>query len=318
MTQIKKRGGLRFLVFPLALLLSCRTVPQIPDAVQTESGFIPLESGAFAYIFVDVKKAKPLLELVNIRELGGREARNMLDRTQSAVVALYPPGNERRLQLAAWGSYPARRAEMALGASREWERIKSADNGGLTGAPYWYSPARRLSIALGAKQAFVVSWADKTAREPFAASPGVELPEDFAAFRRNAALACWLESPASLINQKLTGMQIPLELPAERLFISVIPKQGQAGADRKPAAETGGRQYEALIRIQVASAVQAKALAVLLALARNMLPDETDGSVSPVAILFANPPVQDGRNLDIKTAPLSETEIALLFAFFSL
>jgi hypothetical protein len=292
-----------------ALLLSCQSVPQMPDAVQTESGFAPLESGAFAYIFVDVKQAKPALALVNIRELDDRQTQAMLDRTRSAVIALYPPGNERRLQLAAWGSYPVRRAEMAMGTSREWKKIK------YTGAAYWYSPARRLSLALGAKQAFAASWTDDAARNPVAAFPGVELPEGFAEFRRNAALACWFESPAALINRQLKAMNVPLELPAERVFVSLFPEPGQAA---KPGGQTAECRYEALIRIQVANAVQAKALATLFALARNMLPMETDGGISPAAILFANPPVPDGRNLTIKTAPLNGQEIALLFALFSL
>jgi hypothetical protein len=313
MTCIQKRGGLGFLVFLFALLASCKTAPSTTDAISGEAENLPLEPGAQVYVLADVQAARPILELLPVSELAGQGAGNkqmqdMLDRTKSAAVALYRSESGRRFQLTAWGNYPNVKAGMALGMSKEWKKRKTQ-----AGLPYWYSSLRVLSLALNPKQVFVSSSADG----PFAAPPGVKLPEGFTEFRRGAALSCWLEKPGSAINQVFTQMEIPLQIPAERIMLSLFP-----------AAE-GNTQYQALIRIETASPSHARSLAALLGLARSFgiapsRPSAGDTDTEPdiagimAATLFANQAVQDGQNLNLKTAALSGKEIALLFKIFSI
>jgi hypothetical protein len=63
-------------------------------------------------------------------------------------------------------------------------------------------------------------------------------------------------------------------------------------------------------------------IASFLAIARNALstntPSDGNGNAVPLAVLFANAPVTDGNNIDIKTGTLNGREIALLFDLFSL
>jgi hypothetical protein len=165
-----------------------------------------------------------------------------------------------------------------------------------------------------ARQAFAL--AASSPGSPTGPAQGTAIPEGFNEFRQGAALALWLESPSSMINQKLREMAIPLEIPAERVFVSVVPfAQDQAAL---PVASPDEARYEALLQIQLASASQARALAALFSLARNFLPaDSSGGPAAIAAILFAKPPTQDGANLNIQTAPLTGREIALLFTVFS-
>ena len=292
------------MVLPVLLFASCASAPQYPDPLLEETGFIPFEAGALAYVFVDVPAARPILEHAAIREMGEQEARQMLDRSRSAAAALYVPGSGRRFALAAWGKYPAKRVTVALGASKGWEKRRSPD-----GEWYWRSEERGLSVALTTRQAFAL--AAKSPGDPKGPERGTEIPAGFNEFRRGAAFSLWLESPGSLINQKLLEMAIPLEIPAERVFVSVVP----LAAER--AAKPDDARYEALLQIQLASAAQARAIAALVSLARTYIPPEAAGPAAALSLLFANPPTQDGANLNIKTAALTGREIALLFNVFS-
>jgi hypothetical protein len=310
MTRIQKWSGLVFFVFFYAFLASCKTAPSTTDAMSGETENLPLEPGAQVYVLADVQAARPILELLSIKELAGsgadaKQMQDMLNRTKSAAAALYRNESGRRFQLTAWGNYPNVRAGMAMGMSKEWKKRKTA-----AGLPYWYSAGSALSLSLNSKQVFVSTSADG----PFASPPGVEPPEGFAEFRRGAILSCWLEQPGPAINQVFAQMEIPLQIPAERIMLSLF---------------SADSQYQALIRIETASPSHARSLAALLGIARNfgIVPPRSpaaDSDAEPdlagllAAVLFANPPVQDGQNLNLKTAELSKKEIALLFKIFSI
>jgi hypothetical protein len=300
--------GLWFLLF-----ISCKTVPRFPDPVLGESGYIPLEPGAEVYVLADVQRARPILELVQIRGMDEKRFKQTLDRTRSAVAALFPSESGRRFQMTAWGSYPGSGADMAFGTNKNWKKLRSAAGG----LPYWHSARDGLSVALNAKQAFVSASLGDTPDEPFASPPGIEAPDGFDEFRRGALIACWLENPGATVNRIFTAMQIPLQLPAERLFVSVFPVAGEADSGGGEAA--GTHKYEALLRIQVSSAAQARGVASLFALAGAFFSGGAAGGgpAALASIFFANPPVLDGQNLNIKTAVLTEKEIALLFSIFS-
>jgi hypothetical protein len=213
------------------------------------------------------------------------------------AAALYPEGHERRFQAAAWGTYPGFRGNLALSAGKDWKRLRSK-----TGGAYYHAAGEGLSVALTASRAFVSGAGPGNNTDPFAEAPGTEMPPDFAGFRRGAALAFWTDEPGPPVNRFFDTLGIPLRIPADRLFVSLFPVQEGEGAEAEAL-------YEALLRIETPSVSQARALFTLINMARTYAP-------AMAAFLFANPPVQDGRNLSLRTAPLRGEEIALLFNVF--
>jgi hypothetical protein len=301
---LKQAGCGLPVLFSLVLLFSCKTSPQFPDPVLDGALSIPLEAGALAYVFADVRAARPILDRVPLRETDEKQKKQVLDMTRSFAAALYPPESGRRFQLTAWGKYPGGRAGMVLGMSRDWKKMRSIPEG----FPYWYSSRNGISLAMGAKQAFVSASRNGSPEDPFTAPPGIEAPEGFAEFSRASALSLWVEEGGVLIGRFLEQLQIPLQIPAERIFAAIFPLE-----------ETS--RYQVLIQMRFESPSQARALAAVFSLARGLLggsPPASGGDVQSLgALLFANPPVQDGNKLNLKTAALGETEIALLFSLFS-
>jgi hypothetical protein len=291
--------------------LSCQSVPKTTDMFPDDAGFIPLEPGARIYMVIDVQNARPILNNLNFININNQQFQQMLDQTRFAAAAVYQTKNLRSYRLAAWGSYPVSRAKMALGASKDWKKQRSA----VAGDDYWYSPGGGLSIAITTGRAFAAAVAGNapdtspntipnTIIDPFSAAPGTAIPEGFNEFRKGAVLSCWIDSPGPAINQKLGEMGIPLELPAQQIFVSLLP------VDDRTAENP---QYVARLQIQLPGASQARALTMMFAFARSFLPPQSE-----LSILFANPPVQDDNALNITTSPLSAREISLLFALFSL
>ena len=296
----KNREKLIFFFFLFSFFLSCQTSPKIPDFSLNDG--LPLEPGGYVYLLAE-KDALPILNQIMFNNIDNKQFQQMIDLTRFAAAAVYVTPNEgtgkstSRYRLAAWGNYPASRAKMALGSSKEWKKRRSPVSGG----DYWYSTQSGYAVAITAGVALAATAAKggDEAPDPFSAAPGTALPEGFAAFREGSVLSCWLDNPGPTISQKLGEMGLPLEIPAQQIFVSLIPAEEQS--------------YAAHLQIQLANASQARALTMMLALARNFIPSQTG-----LGILFANPPVQDGSNLNITTAPLSAREIALLLKSFSL
>jgi len=288
-----------WLILLAIALLSCQTAPKAPDVFF--DGRLPLEPGGYVYVLAE-KDAMPILKQFMLSDINSAQVQMMIELTRFAAAAVYVTPDEEtgkltsRYRLAAWGSYPASRAKMGLGSSKEWTKQRSA----VSGADYWYSPQRGLSVAITGKMALVATAAPNGGqRDPYSAAPGTAEPEGFAAFREGSILSCWLTDPGPAINKKITEMGIPLEIPAEQVFVSLFPADGQ--------------RYIAHLQIQLPGASQARALTTMFALVRNFIPPQSE-----LGILFANPPVQDGGNLRITTAPLSDREIALLLKMFSI
>jgi hypothetical protein len=257
-------------------------------------------------MLVDVPGCRPVLDRIAIRGMDKKQSDELLSRTRSAAAAFYPEGSERRFQAAAWGTYPGFRGSLALAAGKDWKKNRSK-----TGGPYYHSVRDGLSVALTASRAFVSGAGPGNHSDPFTEAPGTEVPEDFAEFRRGAVLAFWLDDPAPPVNRFFDALGIPLQLPAERLLVSVFPA-GPGGKD------TTADTYEALVQIQTPSASQARALLTLFNMARIFASaiGETGGAPALASILFANPPVQDGRKVNLRTAVMDAEEIALLFSLF--
>ncbi|GHV10551.1 hypothetical protein FACS189491_00230 [Spirochaetia bacterium] len=328
--MIKKTTLLCAAIFAGLLFLgSCATAPKVvplsPDAQGVE--YLPLAPGGLVYVFADVDAARPILDRFSLGGISGGQATEILDRTRYAVAAVYPKESSQNVQAAAWGNYPSASAGLSFAFSKDWKKRKSA-----SGKFYWYSERNSFAVSLNAGQAFVSMGApgakpggvpaanSKNPLDPFAPPPGIASPEGFAEFRRGAALSFWVEDPAVPLNRFLNVLTLPLQIPAEQLFISLYP------ASPEYLAEPGSAGYEAHVRIKTPTASQARALVTIMSMARLFASNAAgaEGLAAPssvaglIPILFAHPPEQDGTFLNIRTAPMDAGEIALLFGMFSI
>jgi hypothetical protein len=119
-------------------------------------------------------------------------------------------------------------------------------------------------------------------------------------------IAGWIGDAAGPLNRFLGSLGLPLQIPAEQVFFAVYRAGGE---------EAG---YEARIRLETASAAQARGLAGLLTMAALAIggagPESPLGGIAP---FFANPPVQEGAALILHTGVMDQGRIALLFSLFS-
>jgi hypothetical protein len=175
--------------------------------------------------------------------------------------------------------------------------------------------------------------------DPFSFSPGAAGPETFADFRRGGVLSGWLPGPALRINRFLEAVEIPLMIPAEELFFSLIPLSPETpGLPEAPPGEgPPARFYELSFRVKTPSVSQARALVSLFSMARLFIPfpespgvpatgwkpgdpgePDPDEALAALAPIFASLPSQEGVYLTIRSGPMASREIALLFGIFSL
>jgi len=245
------------------------------------------------YLVINAREARPLLELLPVEELKNKQARQMIDRTNVAMAAFFPEESGRFFQLAALGNYPKSGADMAFTFNKDWKKQRHAQRDA-NNSSYWHSGKDKLSIAMTAKQVYISSWLDDTPADPFAAVPGVEIPDGFNDFRKGAALlSCWVENPGPVISQMLDEAGVPIRFPVQQFFINVNG--------------TVNRKYEATIRLQFENVSHARGVAAILSLANAFSSNDSD---MIIAMLFlSHPPVLNGRNLDIKTASFSESDI---------
>jgi hypothetical protein len=263
------------------LIVNCKSTP---DTVVQNLNFVSLDPGAIAYAFINVKQARPILDLLPVKILNDKQTKKMIDKTSFCAAALFPKESTRLFQAAAWGNYPSLRAGIAFTLSKYWKKIKSA------GGKYWHSSAYNLSLVLNSKQAFVAS----SPSYPVPAASGVKTPEGFSEFGMQSPVSCWIENPAPLLSGLLNETGIQLQIPARQLFINLYPAPSN--------------QFEAIIRMQFENAAYARGMMGLLNLAGNFSSDSTLEK-----LLFSNTPVQNGNNIDIKTAVMDERDISLLF-----
>ena len=285
----------------LLILLSCQTSPKNIGEV-LETGFLPLDNDAVIYIYADVQNALPIMEIFSIIPMNDKQFVKILDKTQSAVIAVFQPNAVKNLQLAAWGKFPSTGAKMAMGSNKNWKKMRTTE-----GDIYWHSAADKLSVALDSRQANVLSINANAAAdaptEPFFKAPGINVPIGFDT--KGAAVACWLAEPGAYINNKINEMGLPLEIPAEQLFISLYPAAGQ--------------KYRMNIALILPSASQARGIASMLNIARGFYkPDESNSMSSFLDILLSNHSVAEGSSINISVNNMEVNEIALLFKLFSL
>jgi len=280
----------------ILLCLSCKSAPKVPDMPEIqdisslETNGVPLDDGASVYLIADVKEARNLINLLPIKELNSSQTKQMLDKTDFFTAALFPTESGKRFQLAAWGDYPSSGAQMVFGMNKNWKRMSAA-----SGYSYWHSEADALSLSISARQAFAAASSNETPAEPLAAS-ALPMPEGFADFKRGSPFSCWFHDGGSVINRILNASNLPIRFPVQELFIAFFP------------VDEG--KYFASIRMQFENENQARGISPLLAIANNFIYNELGGKSLLTSIFFANKPVQSGRNIDLKTAVLTEAEIA--------
>jgi len=300
------RKYLAFFFFPFSIfffLFSCKTTAKVSDAGFDNASALALEKGADVYMIADVNRARPLVNLLPVKELKDNQTKQMLDRTNFLAAALFPKESGRNFQLVAWGNFPSTGVEIAFGMTKGWEKKAAA-----TGYSYWRSNESGLSIAVNPKQAFIVA-SSGAAVEPVTVSADVTMPKGFVEFRKNEAgetspFSFWLNEGAGVVNQILNSSGVQIRFPVKELFVVFFP------------AEEG--QYRAMIRMHFENASQARGMAGLLAMANNYIFGELGGKSLLTAVFFSSPPVVNGSHFDIKTAVLKEAEIVQLFGLFSL
>jgi hypothetical protein len=302
----------------LAVLVSCATSPHLPRGAVNgnDEGLLSLlPQGARIYLWADARKGRPLLDVLSFEGKNGRDAAKILDRTGTAAAAFYPDGAPRRFYLAAAGSYPRFRANVSFAFSGAWKKLKSS-----TGNSYWYSSQDSLALALGTKVALA---SDK---DPFeSAIAAHSSPEGFGDFMGAMVLAGWMPNPSGPINTFLSSLEVPVQIPGEEFFFGVARVPGADTPEEK------GKPWELVFRIKTPSDNQARALVTLFSLARVFMTGQTSSvpaippgsgfsALNPLAaasLLFARLPEQDGAALILRSAPLDEETIALLFNMFS-
>jgi hypothetical protein len=285
------------------------------------------------YLVAEVPQARPFLDRLYIKGLAEEDAARIYDRTRYAAAAVFPPDSGKRLQAVAWGNYPSFRAGLAFASAADWKKRRSA------AGPFWYSADRDISLAFNRGQAFAaigpvadgagITAGTPPAAGPFTRGPGIAVPEGFGAFRQGACLALWLEDPAEPLGRFLEGLRLPIRIPAEEFLASLAlltppgEAPGSAGAAAVPAGAAGpggaGPRCEIRLRIRAPSEANARTLMTLFSTARLFIPRAGDAGHSELlSLLFARPPEQEGPYLNLRSAPLSEEDIALLFTLFSL
>ena len=296
------------------LFASCATSPKAGAVLEDGSpDFSLLPPGANLYLWADIEKAKPLLDALSYEGLSVRSAKQVLDRTDSALAAFYSDNASRRFFLATLGNYPNLRAGASMSFGRGWKRVKSD-----TGNRYWYSSGYKMGVAVGPKLAMVSDG------DPFAPGQGSNpSPQGFEEFRRTCVMSGWLNNPGDFLNSFISKLGIPLQLPAEELFFGVA----RSPADKASQDASRNDTWELVLKIKTSSAAQARSLVSLFSFARLFIQrgdlddEEIEGSLmSPLEaamLFFANPPVQDAEFLTLRIDSLSEYRIALLFNMFS-
>jgi hypothetical protein len=286
----------------MVLLMSCASQAKVKPEIQDSGpGFASLARGALVYLYVDIQGARSILDHFPFEVMRSAQVAQVLDRTESAVAAFYPGGAPRRFLAVAQGRYPSSPAKWSFALSPAWKKRRSE-----TGAAYWYSAKRSISVSLAPDQARVSDG------DPFVLPPGVEVPEGFEEFQQGAVMAGWMEDAQELLNTIVASLGIPLQLPATQILFSLYGS---------------GNEYETNIKIETPSVSHARAFMILLSQVQRAMVNGNPNSPEDAAIgdplslitaLLANPPVQDGPYLKLHTGSLDAKGIALLFNRFSL
>jgi hypothetical protein len=277
-----------FCLFCAALLfVSCATTG-VRDAGAFHGGFDGFPADALAYIRIDVKSTRKLMDGVLARNgLNTEAVKKFLDKTDTVAAAVFPLDAERRFLLAADGkNYPAAASSFSFAFSPAWKKIASA-----TGRRYWRNEAKRLSLVLSSGNAYISD------ADPFFTGPRAVPPDSFAPFAALADASVWVWD-TSFIDTALAVANVPITIPSTGLFIALF-------------RQTDG--WRLALRLEMPSAAQAKGLAAVLTMLRTSLRNgavKLDPEVATFAnLLLSEPPQADGSAIVFQNPHLGDGEL---------
>ncbi|MDR1178144.1 MAG: hypothetical protein LBK64_04890 [Spirochaetaceae bacterium] len=289
-------------------LVSCASRPgtRAPELPAATTVFSVLPGGASLYIYADVERARPVLELMEFGGMSGASAAVILDRTSTAVAAFYGGEEGRGYMLWGGGRYPSLRSSLSFTFSRAWRKQKSE-----TGNSYWRNRDEGLSVLIKSGYALVSDG------DPFFTGPALEPAALWTRLEGGALLSGAAEKAGDRVNAFLNGLGLPLRFPAETLVFGLYPAEAALGS----SAPGGEPLYRCLFYIETPSISQARSVQSLLSLAKRIFDNEAETGDDPfmavMSALFANPVRLDGTTISINTGAMSAGEVALLFNSFS-
>lgn len=275
------------------LLLSCMTRPAVHEFELQDQTKVPLDQGMIAYMEVNVHEFRPVLDSMEL--LQDKQTANILDRTDSILLAAYPNDHNRRMMLVTQGTYPVFWTSLSLGFNRSWKKVKD-----ISGEKYWHSETEQLSLVLDSERVVV---SDSL---PFLQTPEQELPENLLSVRRNAALWISVEQPQYFFTPLLGELSALIKIPAKRILIIVQPDSDA---------------YDALFRIEASSEKLGGAMRSFHSLASSMIagiqvPDD-DPLMQFAKDFFSASAKLDGSDLLVKLEDISSEKISLLLQVLS-
>lgn len=275
------------------LLLSCMTRPAVHEFELQDQTKVPLDQGMIAYMEVNVHEFRPVLDSLEL--LQDKQTANILDRTDSILLAAYPNDHNRRMMLVTQGTYPVFWTSLSLGFNRSWKKVKD-----ISGEKYWHSETEQLSLVLDSERVVV---SDSL---PFLQTPEQELPENLLSVRRNAALWISVEQPQYFFIPLLGELSALIKIPAKRILIIVQPDSDA---------------YDALFRIEASSEKLGGAMRSFHSLASSMIagiqvPDD-DPLMQFAKDFFSASAKLDGSDLLVKLEDISSEKISLLLQVLS-
>ncbi|MDR1430230.1 MAG: hypothetical protein LBI85_08045, partial [Spirochaetaceae bacterium] len=269
MTRTFKAPPALTALFFAFFLMSCASGPRLRDSgpLPEANIFSVLSGGASLYVYADVERARPLLELMEFGGISGASVPAILDRTTLAVAAVYDGEEGRRYMAWGGGRYPSLRSSLSFTLSRAWKKQKSE-----TGSSYWRNQAEGLSVLIKKDYALVSDG------DPFFTGPALEPSPLWTRLEAGALLSGAAENAGERINAFLGGLGLPLRFPARTLAFGLYPASGVPGPDSGPSAPENGQEnsgetfYQGLFYIETPSVSQARSVQSLLALAKRAFP----------------------------------------------
>jgi len=286
---------LPFLVFLCVPVIAETTEPdelyyEVPEIVVYGEGFVSLDKEAFVYALVDTKIMRPIIDIIPVNQLKSSQAAQIIDRTEIALAAIFTNETGRYFQVVGFGAYPILLINVALAIDKNWKFLLSGDD------HYWYSDTNKLSVSLDTDEVNIVGWR-RTRVTPVYEKPGVKMPEGFVAFRHRsgepAPLSLWLENHDFILDRMFNGEGIDINLPIDRLYLNLYHVEDNV--------------FQVELRLQMGSPYIQDNFVMSLA-------SESDSVLKN--LFFANPPVQNDRNVEFPPIIILEDEIVLLLRMF--
>jgi hypothetical protein len=283
------------------LLAACAGSSGVRRDAPARHDFLDLPAGASAYIWIDVAPSREFLDdILTQNRLNTKTFKTFLDKTNTAVLALYPPdrggegSSERSFLLIGRGSnYPVFVSSVSMAFDPAWGKKKSP-----AGKKYWRHKKNRLSFFMRKDETHISDG------ELFLDGEDTESPESFWTFNEGAQLAMWI-TDISPLNNALLRMDIPITIPADALFITGFRQ---------------GEDWRAVFRMETPSPAQARGLASILSLLRRAFDGNyiKDANAANLArFLLSEPPEIDGRAIILKSPPITRARLAGLTELLS-